>query len=126
MSSLENMTFHDSYHPLSQIELFMQELVDGHPETARLINLGWSAEGRDILGLTISSGVDDDREEDIGGKKRRAEDEKRVWLRDPRRPTCKRGIFDPCPSNLLITNCITMDSDGYVSLYKSPASSKRI
>jgi hypothetical protein len=71
MSSLENTTFHDSYHPLSQIELFMRELVDAHPETARLINLGRSAEGRDILGLTISRGVDDDSEKDIGGKKRK-------------------------------------------------------
>jgi hypothetical protein len=32
MSSLENTTFHDSYHPLSQIELFMRELVDAHPK----------------------------------------------------------------------------------------------
>ena len=76
MSSLENMTFQDSYHPLSQIELFMRELVDAHPETACLINLGRRAEGRDILGLIILRGVDDDSEEDIGGKKRRAEDAK--------------------------------------------------
>jgi hypothetical protein len=71
MSSLENTTFHDSYHPLSQIEFFMKELVDAHPETARLINLGRSAEGRDVLGLTISTGNDDDSEEDIVGKKRK-------------------------------------------------------
>ena len=71
MSSLENTTFHDSYHPLSQIENFMQELVDAHPETARLINLGRSAEGRDILGLTISTGDDDENEECNGGKKRK-------------------------------------------------------
>ena len=54
MSSLENTAFHDSYHPLSQIESFMHELVDMHPETARLTNLGRSAEGRNVLGLTIS------------------------------------------------------------------------
>ena len=64
MSTLENTTFHDSYHPLSQIESFMLELVDTHPETARLINLGRSAEGRDVLGLTISTGYDDESEED--------------------------------------------------------------
>ena len=66
VSSLENTTFHDSYHPLPQIENFMQELVDAHPETARLINLGRSAEGRDILGLTISTG-DDDKVDDCNG-----------------------------------------------------------
>jgi Zinc carboxypeptidase len=69
MSSVENTTFHDSYHPLSQIENFMQELVDGHPETARLINFGRSAEGRDILGLTISTG--DDESEEVNGRKKK-------------------------------------------------------
>jgi Zinc carboxypeptidase len=69
MSSLENTTFHDSYHPLSQIEIFMQELVDSHPETARLTNFGRSAEGRDILGLTISTG--DDESEEVNGRKKK-------------------------------------------------------
>ena len=71
MSSLENTTFHDSYHPLSQIESFMHELVDTHPETARLINLGRSAEGRDVLGLTISTGDDNENEEDNGEKRKK-------------------------------------------------------
>jgi hypothetical protein len=76
MSSLENTTFHDSYPPLSQIESFMQELVDMYPETARLVNLGRSAEGRDILGLTISTGDDDESEEGDGEKKKRKKKKK--------------------------------------------------
>ena len=48
----------------------MQELADAHPDTAHLINFGRSAEGRDILGLTISTG--DDESEDVnGGKKKK-------------------------------------------------------
>ena len=54
MSSLENTTFHDSYYTLSQFESFMHDLVDMHPETARLTNFVRSAEGRDDLELTIS------------------------------------------------------------------------
>ena len=48
----------------------MQELVDAHPEIARLVKFGRSAEGRDIQGLTISTG-DDEREEVNGGKKKK-------------------------------------------------------
>ena len=74
----------------------MQELVDAHRETSRLINFGSSAEGRDILGLTISTG-DDKSEEFNGGKKEEkgAEEAGEVWLPDPRRPTCTRGTLVP-------------------------------
>ena len=71
MSSLENTTFHESYHTLSQIENFMQELVDAHPETARLINLGRSSEGRNVLGLTISTGDNVESEEGNLWKKKK-------------------------------------------------------
>ncbi|KAF8799186.1 peptidase M14 [Phlegmacium glaucopus] len=69
LHSLENTTFHDSYHPLSQIESFMQELADAHPNTARLISIGRSAQGRDIFGLTISAR--DKSEKDHGKKNKR-------------------------------------------------------
>jgi hypothetical protein len=75
MSSLENTTFHDSYHPLSQIESFMQDLADAHPETASLIKFGRSAEGRDILGLTISTG--DDESDEVDGAKKKKKNKKK-------------------------------------------------
>ena len=135
MSTLENTTFHDSYHPLPQIENFMQELVDAHPETARLINLGRSAEGRDILGLTISIGDDDESEEFNGEKKKRKKKKKK---KGPRKQKEKLGfviqgaqhareVFRlPFYMDLFIINCMTVDSDGYISLCKPCASNEHI
>ena len=63
---MENTTFHESYHPLSQIEDFMRELADTYPQTASLISIGRSAEGRDIFALTISA---EEIVEDFGERK---------------------------------------------------------
>ena len=77
LSSLENTTFHDSYHPLSQIEQFLQQLAHMHAETARLINIGRSAEGRNIFGLTISTGNGESEQGTVEKKKvRRTKGEK--------------------------------------------------
>jgi len=78
MSSLENTTFHDSYRPLPQIEFFMKELVDTHPETVRLINIGRSAEGRDIFGLTISAGENDKSGQEIAENRKKKKKKKRL------------------------------------------------
>ena len=71
LSSLENTTFHDSYHPLSQIENFMRDLADTHPQIAHLNILGRTAEGRDIFGLTISTGLYDDEHKETKKKKKK-------------------------------------------------------
>ena len=65
---MENTTFHESYHPLSQIEDFMREIADAYPQTASLINIGRSAEGRDIFALTISA---EEIVEDYGERKKK-------------------------------------------------------
>ncbi|KAF9044289.1 hypothetical protein BJ165DRAFT_1528848 [Panaeolus papilionaceus] len=78
LGTLDNSTFHDSYHPLYEIEAFLHELADSHPKFTRLINLGHSAEGREMLGLTISSG-DYEEEED----KKKKEDRKKPRPRTP-------------------------------------------
>lgn len=38
------------------MQSFIKQLVDTHPDITRLVNLGESAEGRELHGLTISTG----------------------------------------------------------------------
>ena len=56
VSSLRNSTFHDVYHPLLEVESFLNQLLSAFPNTTHLSNLGQSAEGRNMVALTISSG----------------------------------------------------------------------
>ena len=55
-SSLINTTFHESYHPLDEIDAFLNQLSNAYPNTTRLISLGHSAEGREMTALSISTG----------------------------------------------------------------------
>ncbi|KAF4609600.1 hypothetical protein D9613_012313 [Agrocybe pediades] len=54
--SLTNSSFHESYHPLDEIESFLEELTNVHSNITRLTTIGQSAEGRDIYALSISTG----------------------------------------------------------------------
>lgn len=56
LSSLENTTFHNSYHPLYEIDQFILDLAILSPEKVNVVELGHSGEGREIRGLVISSG----------------------------------------------------------------------
>lgn len=54
LTSLENSTYHSSYHPLWEVDAFIHELARLYPETASVFELGHSAEGREMWGLKIS------------------------------------------------------------------------
>jgi hypothetical protein len=56
LSSLENSTFHSTYHPLYEIDEFVLGLAELHPSTVKVVELGHSGEGREMLGMVISSG----------------------------------------------------------------------
>ncbi|KAJ7069098.1 peptidase M14 [Mycena amicta] len=47
-------TFHDEYHPQSDVDAFTRRLVELHPESVSLLELGHTAEGREMLGLRVS------------------------------------------------------------------------
>ena len=57
LSSLENTTSHESYHPLSRIEDFIQEMTNAYPQTARS-NQHWPECRRSgYFALIISAGL---------------------------------------------------------------------
>ncbi|KAF8066532.1 peptidase M14 [Lyophyllum atratum] len=53
---LKNTTFHTAYHPLFEIDIFIRELEELHPDLVQVNSLGHSGTGREMLGLTISKG----------------------------------------------------------------------
>ncbi|KAH8078719.1 peptidase M14 [Cristinia sonorae] len=52
--SLSNSTFHEDYHPLSDIDEFVDELLRLHPDLISRTNIGHTSEGREMHALTIS------------------------------------------------------------------------
>jgi len=53
--SFTTSTFHSSYHPFSEIQDFMSELAKEHPDLIELVNIGRSAEQREMTALKISN-----------------------------------------------------------------------
>lgn len=51
-----NTSFHETYHPLDGIYSFFDQLVARFPEVTKMVEMGRSAEGRRIMGLSISTG----------------------------------------------------------------------
>ncbi|KZT02813.1 uncharacterized protein LAESUDRAFT_729776 [Laetiporus sulphureus 93-53] len=56
LTSLSNTTFHSVYHPLDEIEDFVQAMVALYPDYVQLVNIGHSAEGREMFAMKISKG----------------------------------------------------------------------
>nr|GAT47949.1 zinc carboxypeptidase [Mycena chlorophos] len=57
LSSLANTTFHDEWHPQDEVDAFILNLAVLHPERVTVLELGHTAEGREMLGLKVSSGA---------------------------------------------------------------------
>ena len=52
--SLTNSTYHEDYHPLSEVDHFVDELLEQHPDLVTRASIGHSSEGREMYTLTIS------------------------------------------------------------------------
>ncbi|KAH8110918.1 hypothetical protein DFH11DRAFT_727843 [Phellopilus nigrolimitatus] len=57
LSSFTNTTFHDAYHPLYEIDEFMEHLAALYPDRVTLFELGHSAQGREMFAMRITSGA---------------------------------------------------------------------
>ena len=69
VTSLENTTYHDVYHPLFEIDDFLRLLSKLHPNTTRLTNLGHTGQGREMIALTISTTERQDETQRMTAKK---------------------------------------------------------
>jgi len=62
-----NSSFHSSYHQLDQVNEFLTQLTETWSDNAKLIRLGYSGEGREMLGVSITRR---DRKKDKPKRKR--------------------------------------------------------
>lgn len=66
LPSLSNTTYHLEYHPLFEIDAFINHLAVLSPNTTRIHRLGHSGQGRELIAMTISKTA----EEPQGQKKK--------------------------------------------------------
>ncbi|KAF9443913.1 peptidase M14 [Macrolepiota fuliginosa MF-IS2] len=59
IESFTDSTYHKDYHPLYEIDAFIQGLAELHPDLIKLHNIGHSAEGREMLAITVSAPTSD-------------------------------------------------------------------
>ncbi|KAJ7100906.1 peptidase M14 [Mycena belliarum] len=57
LDSLENSTFHAAYHPQAEVDEFIFALARAHPDFVKIVDLGHTSEGREMLGMKISAPV---------------------------------------------------------------------
>jgi len=55
LSSLANSTYHGSYHPLYEIDQFVQEVAELNQNIVELHKIGHSTEGREMTAITLSA-----------------------------------------------------------------------
>ncbi|KAG8956993.1 putative metallocarboxypeptidase ecm14 [Tulasnella sp. 408] len=55
LTSLHNCSFHNSFHDWLDISSFMQQMAEDYPDIVRVVRIGRTAEGRDIVGLDIGT-----------------------------------------------------------------------
>ncbi|KAI0674351.1 hypothetical protein C8Q78DRAFT_1143469 [Trametes maxima] len=59
IGSLANSTYHSVYHPLYEIEDFVGELARTYPDLVQLVNLGHTAQGREMFAVQLSRKADE-------------------------------------------------------------------
>jgi len=54
-TSFSTSTFHSSYHPLPEIQDFIFDLADEHPDLIEVVSIGRTSEQREMAVLKISN-----------------------------------------------------------------------
>ncbi|KAG6865072.1 hypothetical protein C0991_005301 [Blastosporella zonata] len=70
LKSLQNTTFHDEYHPLFEINNFIQELARLNPGLVSVKDLGHSGMGREMKSIVISSTQGESIEGHVGKRRK--------------------------------------------------------
>jgi len=55
ISFLANSTYHGVYHPLYEIDQFIQTVAELNQDTVNLHRIGHNAEGREMTAITLST-----------------------------------------------------------------------
>ncbi|RPD65540.1 hypothetical protein L226DRAFT_530887 [Lentinus tigrinus ALCF2SS1-7] len=58
LGSLSNSTYHSVYHPLYEINEFMEEMARAYPNLVQLVDLGHTGEGREMIAMKLSKEVE--------------------------------------------------------------------
>ena len=69
LSSLSNTTFHAAYHTIEDIGVFVREILDLYPDQVEVVQIGHSAQHREMFALEITKSKAL-RKRELGSKKK--------------------------------------------------------
>ncbi|KAF5309892.1 hypothetical protein D9619_010197 [Psilocybe cf. subviscida] len=91
ITTLDDTPYHDDYHPLNETYSFLKALAAKHSDIMRLGSIGVSAEGREIMALTVSLSPGDGPAGNYSDISRRGDGEGTDRLKRKKRPAAKDG-----------------------------------
>jgi murein tripeptide amidase MpaA len=91
ITTLDDTPYHDDYHPLNETYSFLKALAAKHSDVMRFGSIGVSAEGRDIMALTVSLSPGDGPGGNYSDISRRGEGEGTERLKRKKRPSANEG-----------------------------------
>lgn len=65
---MSDTTFHETYHPLREVEQYIHTLAAVRPENVKLDYIGWSTEKKPLISISISR-LDDKKKKKKKSKK---------------------------------------------------------
>jgi extracellular matrix protein 14 len=91
ITTLNDTPYHDDYHPLNETHSFLKALAAKHSDVMRLGSIGMSAEGREIIALTVSLSPGDGPGGNYSDVSGRGDGEGADRLKRKKRPAANEG-----------------------------------